>query len=99
MDKNYIEVARVSTETYEHTGETTREDELEIYFAVRPSPDRYRNYKDGDTPPDWSSYGFTASWRLNGGMSVEIWSKQDIEGYRALLDAIEADLNEQEKKA
>lgn len=86
---NYIEIQHVSTED----DEETHEEESTVWYAVRPTPDHYREWKHGEDAPEWKSYSFSNSWNISGGEPVRIYTQSDIDGLRELLDVIEANLS------
>lgn len=72
----------------------TETEDTDIYWAVRPSEGRWRVRDKGteEWQEDKMLHGSQA-WLIEGGNSVYVYSKRDIEGLRKLLDAIEGELN------
>ena len=90
MAKNYIEV---EVEDREVINGTIYAD-TEVFWAVRPSPDRTRSWKEGEPEPDYKElkYPWSGGFILQGGQSVYVYDKSDVEALRKLLDAIEEEL-------
>lgn len=76
--KNYIE--------YIHR--TTDEDmeSVDTYYAVSPTPDRYKSSAQGG----WSE--MVSRWTLLNGQAVHIYDQSDIDGLRMLLNEIEKEI-------
>lgn len=89
MTKNYIEV---EVEYRDTLGENIYVD-VEYFWAVRTTPSKGKSWKvTEEEPADFKEDTFAGSFVLNGGMPVHVSSKEDIEGLRKLLDAIEEEL-------
>jgi hypothetical protein len=95
MSKNYIEIVHeFVSESKDHRDEskTYHEKETLVFYAVRPTSEQYKGWTDDEEEPEFKDYLNGAAWRLNGGEAVYIYDKETIDGYRKLLDAIEAEL-------
>lgn len=85
---NYIEVEH----EYKDSDEDTNWD---IYYAVRPSADRYSYKREGAEVVE-STY--SNPWYVSGGHAVTVYNLDDIQGLRKLLDAIEVEIQANERK-
>lgn len=108
MTDNYIQIVHeADTETRRvEFGPSTVEYETQdvlTFYAVRPPDDTERSRQrqiidTGDEASvdewsDWSENTYSGGpWIIRGGQAVYINDKEDIAGYRKLLDAIEANL-------
>lgn len=88
--KNYIEIVH----EYDDSDTEWHSESRDIWYAVRPTTPSYRQWKQGEPEEDWSDHSLLhTSWSING--DISIYGKEDIAGLRKLLDAIEAQYEEE----
>lgn len=66
-----------------------RDREQTVWWAVRPSPDAFKAWKDDESEPEDFKEYFTPGFTLMGGDKVVVYDKDSLAGVRGLLDEIE----------
>lgn len=78
-------------------GRATIDEGVEYAYAVREPEEQWDLYRVDEGPtPDEKKYVHGGSWKVFGGQPVLIYSRQDLQLLRKLLDAIETRLPEEQ---
>lgn len=91
--KNYIEYTHQFRKPSTFRGKPWVDDERLVFWAVRPTPDEWR---DAESEPeldaaDWEQ-SMQSGWILLGGQGVHVYTKEDVAALRGLLDEIEKEM-------